>query len=186
MKTINELINERSATTNKESNKLVQRLRKLDLENYFGLDDWEVEFVAIKDVLGKDIKSEIIKYEEDYKKNVDDTIEVGNYILLNTYSSMKEHYKENYKINNNSIYYIASVYKDGLKPGTSYYLAVSKEILEGKTKYDNAIKTIKEHLEPIKESIISIGHKDYFSQELYDLLMDLYKKKKISDPKYWF
>lgn len=184
MKSINQIISEQASTT--DSNKLTQRLRKLDLENYFGLDEWEVEFVAIKDVLGKDIKSEIIKFEEDYKKNVDDTIEVGNYILLNTYSSMKEYYKENYKINNNSIYYVASVYKDGLNPGTSYYLAVSKEILEGKTKYDNAIKTIKEHIQPIEDAIRSIGNPNYFSEELYDLLMNLYKKKKISNPVDWF
>ena len=151
MKSINQIIIEQASTT--DENKLTQRLRKLDLDKYFGLDEWFVEVVCINEVLGKDIDKEIKKYEEDYKKTVDNTIEVGNYILMNSKSNNYPNYKENYKINDNSIYYVASMYKDGLKPGTSYYLAVSKEILEGKTKYDNAIKTIKEHIEPIKKKV---------------------------------
>lgn len=183
MKSINEIINE----SNKQSEDvLTKRLRKLDLDKYFGLDEWFVEVVCIKEVLGKDIDKEIKKYEEDYKKNVDDTIEVGNYILMNSKSNNYPNYKENYKINDNSIYYVAAIYKDGLGFGTQYYLAVSKEILEGKTKYDLAIKTIKEHIQPIEDAIKSIGNPNYFSEELYDLLIDLYKKKKISNPADWF
>lgn len=184
MKSINQIIIEQASTT--DENKLTQRLRKLDLYIYFGLDDWFVDVVCAKEVLGKDIDKEIKKYQEVFKKTIDNTIEVGNYILMNSNYKDDKKYKENYKINDNSIYYIAYIYKDGLEPGVQYYLAVSKEILEGKQKYESSIKTIKEHIESIKESIISIGHKDYFSQELYDLLMDLYKKKKISNPADWF
>lgn len=184
MKSINEIITE-TGRMNASSNTFVQRLRKLDLENYFGLNDWDINAVVIKDVLGKDIYKEIYKYEEDYKKNTDDTIEVGDYILMNSMPSAYPGYEENYKINKNSIYYVASLYKDGLD-NDRYYLAVSKEILEGKTKYDAAIKSIKEHIAGIEENIKSIGHKDYFSQELYDMLKNLYKSKKISNPANWF
>ena len=152
----------------------------------FGLYDWEVYYVVASDVLGKDIHSVIKKSEEDYKNNVDAKYEIGNYKLINDFPSMLEKHKDKLKIDKNKKYYIVIVTNNPEdESNTTYYLAISEDVLNDKSKYNETKNRIKDCINTLKKDIGEIGHPDYFPEEIYDMLMELYKKKKISDPKDW-
>lgn len=184
MKNITDKIFEVRAN-NSRANMYVKNLRKLNLGNFLGLYDWKVDHIIAKDVLGKDIYDEIAKYEEDYQANVDKDATPGDYTLLNNEKYLLKEFGDKLKIEDNKVYYIAYVISNN-NPYKDYYLAVSTEYLDDNySKTIKSLKLINNAIKVIKDNIMIIGHSEYFPEEIYNMLMELYEKEKISDPKDW-
>lgn len=150
----------------------------VNLNKYFGLDNWKIVNVESKNVQGDEVINTynelVIGDEQEYCQ----LLNVEKPKFADKYSA--------YDIKPHQKYYIVRIESNEYQPSKETFLAISQGIVMASEVVRQAEISVKEKLKEIEYDIMQhVGYPNYFPKEIYDMLQRLYKADKIADPQSW-